>query len=241
MRALLLSAGLGTRLGPYTESVPKCMVQVAGRPLVARTVEWLRDRGIDDLTMNLHHRPEVIERYFGDGSSHGVRMRYSYEPELLGTAGALLPPRSRFAGDRFLVVYADNLIQCDLDRLTSLHEDLHAILTIALFAREDVSASGVAEVDDRGRVHAFREKPRPDEIAGNWVSAGLLLCEPRVLDYVPQGQASDFGTDVLPAIIGAGETVGGYRMGAEESLLWIDTPTDLASADELLRRREAIV
>lgn len=234
MRAILLAAGLGTRLGPRTANTPKCMIPVGGRPMLERVVEELRHRGVTELAINLHHRPEVVTGFFGDGTRHRVRIRYSFEPTLLGTAGALRPLVSWLTEEgRFLVVYADNLIDCDVEALASLHDRLDAVATVALYRRDDVSASGVAEVDGDGRIQAFKEKPPPGETESRWVNAGLLLCEPRVMDYVPDG-ASDLAADVLPALIRAGETLGGYQMGAGEALRWIDTPEDLAELEALL-------
>ena len=203
--------------------------------MLEHAITWLRGYGIEEIAINLHHRPDDVKTFFGGGTAHGVRIRYSFEPTLLGTAGALRPLAGWLVeAGRFLVVYADNLIRCDLQAVTALHERLQAAATVALFRREDVSASGVAELDPEGRVRAFMEKPKPDETESRWVSAGLIVCEPRVLDFVPGSRASDFGNDVLPALVRAGETVAGYRMGPGESLHWIDTPEDLAAVEALL-------
>ena len=235
MKAILLAAGLGTRLGEQGSGIPKGMIRVGGRPILERTVAWLREFGVEEIAINLHHRPDDITGFFGDGEAQGVLIRYSFEPTLLGTAGALRPLAAWLVEDgRFLVVYADNLINCDLLALTAVHERSQAAATVALFHREDVSASGVAELDGEGRIRAFREKPKSDETDSRWVNAGLIVCEPRVLDFVPGSGPADFGRDVLPALIEAGERVAGYRMGPQESLHWIDTPEDLANVHALL-------
>ena len=235
MKAMLLAAGLGTRLRPLTDAMPKCMVPVAGKPILRRTIEWLRDQGVTDLTVNLHAYPDAVTGYFGDGGACGVRLRYSPERELLGTAGAVGAVAPWLGEEPFLVVYADNLIRCDLARLTALHRRHAAALTLALFWRDDVSASGVVALDERDLVTAFKEKPRPGEELSHWVNAGLFLCEPRVLRFIPARGASDFGHDVLPAMLAAGERLAGYRMGPDESLRWIDTPADLAATETALR------
>jgi NDP-sugar pyrophosphorylase family protein len=232
MKAMLLAAGLGTRLRPLTDNLPKCMVAVAGKPVLQHNVEWLRSQGVVDLVVNLHHCPEAVSDHFGDGNALGVCIHYSYEPELLGTAGALWAARQFFFHERFLVVYADNLIDCDLDRLHNLHTTSQAILTMALFRRADVSASGVVGLEEDGRIVAFKEKPEPEEILSHWVNAGLLLCELGVLRFIPPGQFSDFGHDVLPALLAAGEFLYGYTMGPGEGLWWIDTPEDLQRVRE---------
>jgi mannose-1-phosphate guanylyltransferase len=235
MKAILLAAGRGTRLAPWTDSLPKCMVPVAGKPTLQRLVEWLRDEGVTELGINLHHLPDAVTGQLGDGSALGVSIRYSRENELRGTAGALLPFAEWLAGGPFLVVYADNVIACDLAALRALHEAEHAAVTIALHRREDVSASGAATLAG-DRIVSFVEKPATG--GPGWVSAGLLLCEPRVLDLVPAVGPSDLGADVLPALVVAGETLAGYRLGGAEYLYWIDTPADLERADALLRARE---
>lgn len=234
MKAMLLAAGLGTRLKPLTDHLPKCMVPVAGKPVLQRNLEWLRSQGITDLVVNLHRHPEVVKNYFGDGKSLGVRLHYSYEPQLLGTAGAIRAARRFFSQKRFWVLYADNLFHCDLNRLFKLHVARGAILTMALFWREEVSASGVAKLDGEGRILAFQEKPGPGKFLSHWVNAGLFLCEPRVLPWIPPEGPSDFGYEVLPALLTAGERLQGYPMGPDERLYWIDTPQDLARAEALL-------
>lgn len=229
MKAVLLAAGLGTRLGPHTEHSPKCMVKVGGRPMLERNIEWLVAGGVCDLAVNLHDRADVVSGYFGDGSAHGATIHWSHEAELLGTAGTLASLRQWIGSEYFLVVYADNLICCDLRALVAFHLGGMPAATVALFEREDVSASGVAELTHDDRIVRFVEKPRPGETDSRWVSAGLLVLGPRALALAPE--RGDIGHDLLPGLLDAGERVSGYRMGPGERLFWIDTPADLLQTE----------
>lgn len=228
MKAMLLAAGFGNRLKPLTDQCPKCMVPVAGKPVLQRSIEWLRSQGVVDLVVNLHLYPELVTDYFGDGSAFGVRLAYSFEPDLLGTAGALWGARRFFGAERFWVVYADNLLNCSLERMESLHLARRATLTMGLFWREDVSASGVVGLDDDGRITGFKEKPVAHETLSNWVNAGIYLCEARVHQFIPPGRPCDFGYDILPVMLSKGEPMYGYTLGPGETLHWIDTQEDLA-------------
>lgn len=226
MKAILLAAGLGTRLRPMTDNRPKCMVAVAGKPVLQRNIEWLRANGISELVINLHYFPDEVTGYFGDGRALGVNITYSYEAELLGTAGAVGKVRETLGDEKFLVVYADNLISCSLKSLLNLHAKNNSILSMALFWREDVTASGVVLTDREGRITAFKEKPKPGEVPSNWVNAGLLVCESAVLGYIPQDGPSDFGHDIFPALLRSPHSMSGYKMGEGETLDWIDTLVD---------------
>ena len=240
MKAMLLAAGFGTRLRPITDHLPKCMVPVAGKAVLQRNIEWLRSQGIVDLVVNLHHNPDAVTSYFGDGRAFGVHISYSYEPELLGTAGALWAARRFLATERFWVYYADNLVKCSLKRMASLHQARGATLTMGLFWREDVSASGVVGLDGDGRITGFKEKPAAHEVLSHWVNAGLFLCEARVLQLIPPGQVCDFGHDILPAMLLAGEPMYGYTLGLGETLHWIDTPVDLARTEAFLQENSEV-
>jgi mannose-1-phosphate guanylyltransferase len=221
---MLLAAGEGRRLGSTTLDRPKPMLEIAGRPILDHNIRFLARHGIRDLIVNLHHCPETITQYFGDGASRGVRISYSYEPALLGTAGAVKNVWQHF-DETFIVMYADNLTTCDLSRFIDFHRRKSGAATVALFHREDATASGIAELDGSDRIVRFLEKPRADEVFSRWVNAGILIMEPAVLDFIPNGRASDFGRDVLPAVLAAGQPIYGYRM--TEELWWVDSPEDL--------------
>lgn len=229
-QAMILAAGRGTRLRPYTDSVPKCMTVVAGRPVLEHAVRHLASHGVHELVINLHHLPEPVVEHFGDGGRFGVRIHWSPEDHLLGTAGGTALARRHFRG-AFFVWYGDNISNLRLDELAALHERGAAKVTMALHHRDDVSASGIVDVDDGGRVHRFLEKPAAHEVFSHWVNAGVYVLEPSVLDTVPAGVAWDFGRQVFPSLLAAGETIMGYRMDASEQLRWIDRPEDLAKAE----------
>ncbi len=232
-RAMLLAAGLGARLRPLTDTVSKCMIPIAGKPLLEHNIDILRSNGVTDLVINLHHLPQTVMNHFGDGSGLGIRINYSVEPELLGTAGAVKKVEQVFDGP-FFVWYGDNLSTCRLDRLWQFHQSKRGVATIALHYREDPTRSGIVGLDENDRVTRFFEKPRPDQVFSHWVNAGILVLEREVLDAIPAGVVADFGCDIFPALVERDSAIFGYRMAEDESLWWIDTPQDLARVEESL-------
>ncbi len=202
------------------------MIPLGGRPLLEYTIQWLRRYGVTDVVINLHYLPDAVAGHFGDGGRWGLRIKYSEEPQLLGTAGAVKNAASTFDAP-FFIWYGDNLSTCRLDRLWAFHETHGAEVTIALYRRPDATQSGIVGLDDGDRVTRFLEKPAPDEIFTPWVNAGILVVEPSLVDAIPAGGAVDFGRDVFPALVARNEAVYGYRMSPEEGLWWIDSPEDL--------------
>jgi NDP-sugar pyrophosphorylase family protein len=230
MKAMILAAGEGTRLRPLTDTLPKPMVLLGNKPLLGYTLALLAWHHIRDVAINLHHCPDVIRAYCGDGSMWGLRITYSFEPDLLGTAGAVKKLESFWDG-LFLVIYGDNLTDCDLTRFAQFHRTKGGLVTLALHWRDDVQNSGVVALDADDRVTRFVEKPAADQAPSHWVNAGLMVAEPRLLDFIPASRPSDFGREVLPDLLTHGETVYGYRM--TEHLWWADT---LADYEELKRQ-----
>jgi NDP-sugar pyrophosphorylase family protein len=228
IKAVVLAAGKGERLKAVLNAVPKPMVQMNGKPMLEHNIEWLRDYGIKDIYMNLHHLPDVIRDYFGAGERFGVRITYSYEDQLLGTAGAVRKIASEYWGDEasraFLVVYGDNLLSgFDLAGLITFHEARDGVATICLYRKpEEVSKSGVVLLDSHSRVLKFLEKPRPWEVQSDLVNTGIYVLEPAILSYIAPGCLSDFGKDVFPAAIDAGESI--FGLVANADLVAIDTP-----------------
>ncbi len=227
MKAVVLAAGVGSRLGSVTELVPKCMLELGGRPILEHNVSKLVASGITEIAINLHHLPDVVTGHFGDGLAFGARIRWAYEHELLGTAGTIASLRKWIDGDSLLVVYGDNIHGAVLPKLFAAHSSHHGAATVALFEREDVSASGVAELADSGLVTRFVEKPRPGETESLLVNAGLIVLEPQATDLVPA--RGDLSRDVLPQLAAAG-LLWSYVMGPAETLTWVDTLSDLERA-----------
>ena len=238
MKAIILAAGAGTRLRPLTDTCPKPMLPVAGRPLLVHTLGWLRKHGVAEAALNLHYLPEVVRAGLGDGSAWGVHLRYSFEPELLGTAGAARAIAERFPGwldQTFLVVYGDMPLDLDLADLAAFHRSRAAALTIALKHTATPQSQGMVELDEAGRVLRFVEKP-PDWDRGDLANAGVYVCEPAVLAAIPTGFA-DFGHDVIPALLAAGQPV--YGRLARGYLLDIGTPEAYEQANRDWQERTA--
>jgi NDP-sugar pyrophosphorylase family protein len=146
MRALVLAAGVGSRLHHYTADRPKPLLEIFGEPILGYNFAMLAAAGFDDVVVNLHAFPSVVRDYAGDGSRWGVRVTYSEEPELRGTAGALVPVARAFAGGSFAIVFGDNLCELDLLDMLARHREGGALATIAVWERQDVTQSGVAEI-----------------------------------------------------------------------------------------------
>lgn len=222
MKAMILAAGKGTRLHPLTENLPKPMVPLNGKPLLEYIIEWLKFYRILELAINIHHHPEVIVNHFGSGKELGVNITYSHEEKLLGTAGAI-KKLSAFFNEPFLVIYGDNLCNCNLARLVEAHYTKGGIGMIALFRREETSASGIVEMDRESKIIRFLEKPNKAESFSNLVNSGIYVLDPGIIEHIPSTQPYDFGRDLFPQIILRGEKLYGYIMSDEEQLYWADT------------------
>lgn len=211
MRALLLAAGEGQRLRPLTLRMPKPMVPVGGRPILAHLIGLLRRHGITEIAINLHYKPEAIVEYFGNGSTFGVTLTYAYEEQLLGSAGAARALR-HFLNDTFLVLYGDVLTNVDLTSLMAFHSGSQSAGTIGLYEVSDPSRCGIVELNASDRVTRFVEKPAPGTIQGNLANSGILVFEPSVLQYISETGASDFGVHLFPALLKNGVPLSGKRL-----------------------------
>ena len=224
--AMILAAGQATRLRPLTDDQPKPMLPVAGKPLVEHTLNQLVKLGIKEAAINLHHCPQVVKNYFGTGSKWNVHLEYSLEPELMGTAGGVKKLENFFSGAPFLLVYGDNLTTCKFDRLIAHHQTCGGLVTIALFWRDDVSRRSAVKIQPDTQITRFVEKPNPAEAPSQWISAGMMVLEPEIFNYILPHTPADFGFDVLPKLLANGEKIYGYYMQKDEGLWWIDTLED---------------
>jgi mannose-1-phosphate guanylyltransferase/phosphomannomutase len=228
VKALILAAGEGTRLRPLTLDRPKPMVPVGGKPVLEHLITWLRDYGVRDIAINLHHCPEVIPRYFGDGSSWGIRLAYSYERTILGSAGAIKELES-FLTETFLVVYGDVLTDLNLADLVAFHRealwDAHApVVTLALYEVENPTECGIVELDERRRILRIVEKPAAHEVFGNLANAGVCVMEPDVMSFIRAGRFSDIAKDLLPLLLERNLAIRGFLLDPATYLVDIGIP-----------------
>lgn len=186
------------------------MLPIGGRPLLAHILEWLRRHGVEEVAINLHHLPHVVMEAFGDGRAFGLRIRYSVEETLLGTAGALSRFLDFFDQRPFYVVYGDLLTAVDLGALLQFHRERGGVGTVALYRVPNPTECGLVDMDETGRIRRFVEKPPLEEVFTDLANAGIYVLEPHVLSYVPKGQFCDFGRDLFPQLLAAGEPLFGY-------------------------------
>lgn len=224
MKAMILAAGYGTRLGDLTREVPKPMLEIEGRPILEYAVRNLRAHGFDDLMVNLHFRPDAIRDYFGDGSRFGVRIAYSYEPALLGTAGGLKNVESFFAGvDDFLVHYGDIVTDEDFSSMLHFHKKRRAVAT--LLVHERPRSNSVLTLAADGRIERFLERPDEDArrgIESNWVHSGVCIASRALLDRIPPGVVADLPRDVYVPLVREGAPIyawplSGYRCAIDSA------------------------
>jgi len=234
MKAMVLAAGRGQRLRPLTDRLPKPMIPVGDRPLLEHVIRLLRVHGFDDLTINLSHLPDVIRDHFGDGSAFGVSIRYSFEPEMLGTAGALRPVAEHFKGEDFLVYYADNLTNADLSALWYEHRETGAMATVGLLWMPDPAGRGIVGVDSDGRIDRWLEKPEPGQVFEDYlINGGIYAFRPAVLDNIPATGTPDFSHDVMPDLLAGDHQLCGHRLQGQ--LLSTDTPQRYAATLDAVR------
>jgi len=206
MKAFIIAAGLGTRLRPLTNTVPKCMIDIGNHPLLWYHVMSLKTSGITDIWINTHWLADQVTSFFGDGSQFGVHISYSHEPELLGTSGAVVNPVSGIKEDLskgpFIVSYGDNFTNFNFRSLIDFHNQKKPLLTIVVNHSDEPWTKGVIETDPSSRITRMVEKPPKEDIRSDLTNAGMYLCEPEIINHIPSG-FSDFAADIFPQLISA--------------------------------------
>ena len=195
MRAMVLAAGLGTRLRPLTYEITKPMVPVLDRPVMAHILDLLDRHGLGETVANLHWFPDSIREHFGE------RLTYRYEPELLGTAGGVRACADFFGDDSFLVISGDALTDIDLGALASRHREVGGIATLAVKQVPDTREYGVVLHDREGRITGFQEKPQPEEALSDLGNCGIYVFTPEIFDYFPERPFADWAQDVFPTLL----------------------------------------
>ncbi len=221
MQALILAGGKGTRLRPLTVYTPKPIVPICNRPFLLYQIDTLKRAGVVDITLSLSYQPEKIELQLGDGSNFDVKLKYTVEPQPMGTAGAY-----KFAEDLIreptVVFNGDILTDLDLKTVIRQHKERNARATIVLTPVEDPSMYGVVETNDEGRVLRFLEKPKPEDTTCRNINAGTYILEPDVLDLIPKGKNYSFEYDLFPKLLERGEA---FFAHIPQRTYWLDIGT----------------
>ncbi|UQV48296.1 NDP-sugar synthase [Janthinobacterium lividum] len=218
MKAMILAAGKGTRVQPLTYDLPKPMIPILGKPVMAYLVEHLAQHGVTDIMVNVSYLHEKIEEYFGEGHQFGVRIGYSFEgytndagevvPQPLGSAGGMkkIQEFGGFFDDTTIVLCGDALIDLDLEAALREHRSKGALASVITLEVpwDKVSSYGVVVSDADGRIRAFQEKPAQADALSNCVSTGIYIFEPAVLDLIPADQPFDIGSQLFPLLVAQG-------------------------------------
>jgi len=213
MKAMILAAGFGTRLWPLTIERTKPAIPFLNRPLIAYTIDYLKQYGITDIIINLHHEPESVQEQIGDGSEYGVKIHYSLEePEILGTSGALDKVRDLLQDETFILVNGKIITNLDLGAALQTHHSKNAIATLVLKENPKREKFSQILVDKQGYYQGFGGFPltadhQPPTTDHPLMFVGIHILEPRIFEYIPRGVFSDSIRDVYPAAMQAGEKI----------------------------------
>lgn len=212
MKAMILAAGLGTRLRPITDAVPKPLLPLAGRPLIEWNLLLLRRHGVREVIINVHHLGEQIEEALGDGSRLGMALRFSREPVILGTGGGIKQAESFFGHEPFFVLNGDTIALVDLDRVRLMHEAGRAMATMVLREDPEVDRWGPVDLGPEDRILRINGRGRRDGAAVmRLMFAGIHVMDERLVRELPVGRASSV-IDAYARALEGGAVILGYRM-----------------------------
>ncbi len=213
MKGMILAAGKGTRVMPITQTIPKPMIPILGKPVMESMIQLFAAHGVDEIVVNTCHLAEVIEHYFGNGHHFGVQLSYSYEGgqgeksvrKALGSAGGMkkIQEFSGFFDETFVVVCGDAWIDLDITKAVQWHKAKGGIATIITkeVALKEVNKYGVVVTDENDKVISFQEKPSVKQALSTQVNSGIYIFEPEVFDFIPSGIAFDIGSQLFPLLV----------------------------------------
>jgi mannose-1-phosphate guanylyltransferase/phosphomannomutase len=225
-KAMILAAGEGTRLRPLTLNTPKTMLLVADIPVIVHIIHWLKLFGINEIGINLHYLGDRIVSCLGDGVPMGVKIEYSKEEKILGTAGGVKRMESFFRECPFIVVYGDVLTDFNLGKMIDYHFMTKALATIALVTVTNTCEVGVVELNKEGRIVSFVEKPPAGTEKSHLANGGIYILEPQIFDHILKDESSDFAFDIFPQMLNEGFPIYGYKLKQEDYLI------DIGSLDK---------
>ena len=212
VKALVLAAGVGTRLDPLTKVVPKPLVPIGNRPVMEHVLRLLKHHNISDVSANLHYMADTIPQYFGGVKDLDQNLHFVKEDVLSGDAGGMRACKQYLSDSTFIVIMGDIITDIDLSFLVSRHKRSGAVASIALKPVADVQHFGVARLDQSGLIQEFQEKPKPEEAISNLASTGIYVFEPGIFDYVPRSGDYMFGKELFPKLLRMGVPVNGVRV-----------------------------
>ncbi len=224
MKAFLLTAGLGTRLHPITQTLPKCLVPIGGKPLIDWWFESMQKAGVTEVLINLHHLPDLVMAHV-NALDTNIKVEFSYESVLLGSAGTLRANQS-FVQDQkaFFIFYGDNLTNTSLSNLCDFHVAQPHDFTMALFETNNPSGCGIVSLNEHFTVTHFEEKPANP--VSNLANAGLYVASPKIISLIdPAKTPADIGFDLLPLLV---NKMSGYKIN--DYLIDIGTHKNLEKA-----------
>ena len=213
MRAMILAAGFGTRLRPLTNTVPKALVSVAGRPLIEYNLLLLKAYGIENVVINLHHLGNTIREALGDGSAYGLRITYSPEDPILESGGGIKKAQPFLDDETFLVLNCDTILDLDLNALATAHRKTKSVATLVLRPDPEATSYGLLETDSSGRLRRIRGEPSEIQIKeplSQYMFTGCQILEPRVFDFMPEVKPFSSTRETYPTMLRAGEPVYGF-------------------------------
>lgn len=209
MKAIIMAGGEGSRLRPLTCDCPKPMMRLMDRPVMQYALELLRAHGIKQIAATLGYLPDAIIDYFGDGSAFDVSVHYYVEEMPLGTAGGVKRAQD-FLDETFIVLSGDGITDLNIAAALDFHRRKGSLATLVLRREVNPLEYGVVTTDSDGKIRAFYEKPARCDAVSDTVNTGIYIFEPQALSFIPDDCAYDFGHDLFPALVQAGEPVYGY-------------------------------
>jgi mannose-1-phosphate guanylyltransferase len=220
MKALFLAGGMGTRLQPLTDNLPKPMVSILNKPLLERTMINLKKCGISEIVISTCYHPEYIENHFGNGSMFDLSIKYIVEETPMGTGGAIKMTEEHF-NEPFIVFNSDILSDIDVSKMIDFHRSKKALATIAVTEVQDPSMYGVIEYDANGYAVTFKEKPKKGESSSKSVNAGIYIFEPEIFSEIASDRAVSIEREVFPNLLNDNKKISIYQSGS----YWMDIGT----------------
>lgn len=213
MKAIIIAGGRGERLRPLTDSIPKPMVEVAGKPILEHILLLLKQHNITNLIIAVCYLPDVITDYFGNGSKLGFNITYTFEDPRypMGTAGAIFPAK-KLIKDKFITTYADILRELDVTEMIKQHTSNKAFGTINIYKRFGKDPKSMIITKNNNQIVEFKERPKPAEIPNDfvWANGSLYIFEQEVFDFIPENKPSDFGKNIFPSLLSSKKPLYAY-------------------------------